>query len=356
VKSPINLAPKAPGSTFRPEDQEKTRAKIVVANSCRTISDLITSEIEKTLSSNEPLTSSTSTKSSPFGVLPGKHTIHHSQQPQISSIHRMTQIIEDSILGGHTKPTVVRGHPGSDGLEGLACPRTKSPTLRLFSLKQLFRFDLIYLLCTGLLQSLFLINLNPKCPRISCRRDVEVLNQLKMLDIFRESVHLPKMCLKRVYLILQRSTTLNHVIQHPHIKNLSRVQLWANVILLLQELESVTVNRQIKIYITVHVPTWIISVGNPSTPLLALKTHKGAITKTYWLKDLSLALLQREASFIRTYNKALALQGMPIWIPAAHSPPAILMSHKIFQQMQTRIELCLQKVCFEHLSTSNVQP
>ncbi len=117
--------PKPMVATSRPKDPEMTRSIYPQSNSCRTISDLITSEIEKTLSSNEPPSTSFN-NTGPFSGLPGK------PQPQShNSMLRMTQIIEDSILGAHPKTPPTRGHHGSaQELEGLACPRTKSPIPR----------------------------------------------------------------------------------------------------------------------------------------------------------------------------------------------------------------------------------
>lgn len=127
VIHPPEHLPKVIATTSWPKEQEKARSIYPQSNSSRTICDLITSEIEKTLSSNEPPTSSYN-NSGPFSGLPGKS---QSQNSQTSSMHRMTQIIEDSILGVHPNLAPTRGrHCSTNELEGLACPRTKSPTAR----------------------------------------------------------------------------------------------------------------------------------------------------------------------------------------------------------------------------------
>lgn len=94
------------------------------SSSGRTIHDLIASEIEKSLSVNGPGSHVGFHNSSPFGGLPGK-TSAPSPSPgsQASTMSRVSQVIEDSIRG---KKNV----NGTKELEGLACPRTRSPTSR----------------------------------------------------------------------------------------------------------------------------------------------------------------------------------------------------------------------------------
>jgi len=94
-------------------------------SSRRTIQDLITSEIEKSLSSNGPTSQSGFHSQSPFGGLPGKIPApSHSPGSQSSTMSRVSQVIEDSLRGGKKTSNSTKE------LEGLACPRTRSPTSR----------------------------------------------------------------------------------------------------------------------------------------------------------------------------------------------------------------------------------
>jgi hypothetical protein len=113
-----------PNSRDSPNKKMSDPSAFSNSSSGRTIHDLIESEIEKSLSANGPGPHVGFQNSSPFGGLPGKISAPSpSPGSQSSTMSRVSQVIEDSIRG---KKTV----NGTKELEGLACPRTRSPNSR----------------------------------------------------------------------------------------------------------------------------------------------------------------------------------------------------------------------------------
>ena len=95
----------------------------------RSVNEIIEKEIERNLSANEP-------PGQPRRLPPGPPMSPQKlvrPPPSSSSMSRMSQVIEDSLRAGHpaavaqaAAAAVARGAGGPE-LEGLACPRTKSP-------------------------------------------------------------------------------------------------------------------------------------------------------------------------------------------------------------------------------------
>ena len=118
---------------MRPQQSQGPSHRLPTMNSAITMNEIIEKEIEKNLG-GEP-----QHRRPPGGppISPQRLARHNSipPQPQQASI-RLSQVIEDSLRNhpGSRQSQVIedtlRNHPGSrpSDLEGLACPRTKSPT------------------------------------------------------------------------------------------------------------------------------------------------------------------------------------------------------------------------------------
>ena len=114
----------------QPPQPPPTQHRLPTMNSAITMNEIIEKEIEKNLVEQPQH------RSPPGPAMSPQRLARHNAipQPQQASMTRMSQVIEDS-LRNHPgpRPSVIedslRNHPGHrpSDLEGLACPRTKSP-------------------------------------------------------------------------------------------------------------------------------------------------------------------------------------------------------------------------------------